>query len=76
MSFSKTLDAGQRRDIGRKEEPWSLGLPGLGKDDRVLPYCWEVGVLIEQVVEVSKIMNTPLLELISLINFFVIALIH
>ena len=32
---------------------------GYGKDDRVLPYCWEVGVLIGQVVEVSEILNTP-----------------
>ena len=25
----------------------------------MLPYCWEVGVLIGQVVEICKILNTP-----------------
>ena len=31
---------------------------GYGKVNRVLPYCWEVGVLIGQVLEVSEILKT------------------
>ena len=29
--FSRTLTAGQRREIGRYEEAWSSGLPGLSR---------------------------------------------
>ena len=55
ISFSRILEAGQRREIGRKDLPWFAGLPALRRG--IMMACFQMAGIHAVITERLKILH-------------------